>query len=100
MNENTLTPLNNVSNTTGTSKAMLTDVEFDPFGWILYYNTTTTVSAGSNVGAGSLGWAWSGIDLRYTFNCGTTLTSHKPFYLVVTPTSNGKCKIASSSPWA
>ena len=100
MNENTLTPLNNNSNTTGTGKTMLTNIEFDPFGFIYYYNTTTTVSAGSSVGGGSLAYAWNGIDLRYTFNCGTTLTAHKPFYLVVTPTTGGKCKIASSSPWA
>ena len=98
--ENTLTPLNNVSNTTGTSKAMLTNVEFDPFGKIFYYNSTTAVSANAAAGAGALFYSISGMDLRYTFNCGTTLTAHQPFYLVVTPTSGGKCKIASATPWA
>ena len=97
--ENKLTPLNNVSNTTGTGKAMLTEVEFDPFGRIFYYNSTTTVSAGNNVGAGSLFYGISGFDLRYTLNCGTTLTAHKPVYLVVTIT-NGKAKIANTTPWA
>lgn len=99
--EDTLTPLNNVSNGYGsTTKVMLTDVEFDPFGRIYYYNTTTTVNPEANIGAGALYWSHSGLDLRYTFNCGTTLTAHKPFYLVVTPTSNGKCKIADDTPWA
>lgn len=100
VNENYLTPLNNVSNTTGTSKAMLTEVEFDPFMPIYYYGTTTTVNADANIGAGSTYWHYSGIDLRYTLNCGTTLTAHRPIYLVVTPTTNCKCKIASTTPWA
>lgn len=98
--ENTLTPLNNVNNTTGTTKTMLTSVEFDPFMPIYYYGTTTNVSAAGAIGAGAVYWHYSGINLQYTFNCGTTLTAHAPFYLVVTPTSGGKCKIASSSPWA
>ena len=98
--ENTLTPLNNNDNTTGTSKTMLTAVEFNPFGRIVYYNSTTNISAGGSLGAGALFWQRSGFDLRYTFNCGTTLTAQKPFYLVVTPTSNGLCKIASTTPWS
>lgn len=101
VDENTLTPLNNVNNGYGsTTKAMLTDVEFDAFGEIYWYGTTSTVNAGAAIGAGSLYWAYNGVDVRYTFNSGTTLTAHKPLYLVVTPTSNGKCKIASSTPWA
>jgi len=98
MDENQLTPLNNVNNSTGTSKAMLTNVEFDPFGGIYFYNSTATVAANAAIGAGNLLYA-AAFDLRYTFNCGTTLTANKPFYLVVTPTSGGKCKIASSAPW-
>lgn len=98
--ENTLTPLNNVNNSTGTSKAMLTNVEFDPFGRMYYYSSTSTVSAGGAIGAGSTFWNYHGIDVRYTLNCGTTLTANKPIYLVVTPTSGGKCKIASATPWS
>lgn len=97
--ENKFTPLNNVSNTTGTSKAMLTNVEFDPFGRIYYYASTTTVSANAAFGGSSLFFGYSGIDLRYTFNCGQTLTSHKPLYLVVTPTGYGTCRIKNSTPW-
>lgn len=96
---NTLTPLNNTDNTTGTSKTMLTNVEFNPFGFIHYYASTTTVSAAGNISGGAQAYAYNGVDLRYTFNCGTTLTAHRPFYLVVTPTGPESCKIASSSPW-
>ena len=99
MDENQLTPLNNNDNVTGTTKTMLTDVEFNPFGWIYYYATTSTVAAAGGIGAGSLYFHYAGVDLRYTLNCGTTLTAHKPIYLVVTPTSNGKCKLASTTPW-
>lgn len=101
VDENQLTPLNNVSNGyDNASKAMLTDVEFDPFMPIYYYGTTTTVASGSNIGAGAMYWHYSGIDLRYTLNCGTTLAAHRPIYLVVTPTSDGKCKLASATPWS
>lgn len=98
--EDTLTPLNNDNNAyNSTTKTMLTSVEFDPFMPIYYYATTTNVAAAGAISAGALFWHYAGVDLRYTFNCGTTLTANKPFYLVVTPTSGGKCKIASTTPW-
>jgi hypothetical protein len=99
MDDDYATPLNNVSNKTTTSKAMLTNVEFDPFGQILYYSTTTTVAAEARPKSSYLRYE-SNFDLRYTFNCGSTLTAYKPFYLVVNIGSNGKAKIASSKPWA
>jgi len=98
--ENTLSPLNNNNNTTGTSKTMLTDLEFDPFGLFAYYYSTAAVSAGAQIGASAVFYAFNGIDLRYTFNCGSTLTTNLPFYLVVTPLSNGKVKLASTTPWS
>lgn len=100
-NENTLTPLTNANNVTATTKTMLTNVEFDPFGRIFYYNTTTAVAAGASISAGALYYMLSGFDARYGFNITTsTFTAHKPLYLVVTPLPNGKCKIASTTPWA
>lgn len=97
--ENRLTPLNNNSNTTGTTKSMLTNVEFDPFGDIFYYNSTTTAAANANMTT-ALYYHRNVVDLRYTFNCGQTLTAHKDFYLVVSLQSNGKVKIADTTPWA
>ena len=99
MDEDHVTPLNNVSNSTGTSKAMLTNVEFDPFGSILYYASSTTVNAGSRVGGGSAYYAGTN-DCRYTFNCGKTLTAYKPLYLKVVLLANGKVKLATGACWA
>ena len=98
MDENKLTPLNNNNNVTGTTKTMLTDVEFDPFGYIFYYNSTTTVNANGNMTT-TLYYQRNGVDLRYTFNCGQTLTAHKMLYLVLSLQSNGKVKIANATPW-
>ena len=99
MDNTYVTPLNNVSNTTGTSKAMLTNVEFDPFGEIYYYNTTTAISADANVPTGNACYTHGTIDARYTFNCGSTLTSNASLYLKVSPQANGKVKIADSTCW-
>lgn len=98
MDENTLTPLNNDNNVTGTTKTMLTNVEFDPFGAILYWESTSTINAGASISSTTPKYS-APFDLRYTFNCGTTLTAHKPFYLKVSMQSNGKVKIASTTPW-
>lgn len=101
MGDGVLTPLNNVSNGyNNLAKTMLTNVEFDPFRPIYFYNTTTTVQPGASIGAGSLYWHYNDADPRYSLNCGNTLTANKPLYLVVTPTSNGKCKIANTTPWS
>lgn len=99
VDENTLTPLNNNNNVKADTHTMLTDVEFDPFKKIYYYNSTTAVAAGNAIGAGGLYYA-ALVDVRYSLNTASTLTAHEPFYLVVTPTSNGKCKLASETPWA
>lgn len=93
-----LTPLNTSNNDTETSKPMLTTVNFDPFERIYYYDSTTTVSANGAVNAGALYFARSSIDLRYTFNSGSTLTAHKDLYLKCSKQSNGLFRIASASP--
>lgn len=95
----TLTPLNNVNNSTATTKAMLTDVDIDPFGKIYYYNSTTTVNANSGMTT-ALNYHRYGIDLRYSLNCGQTLTAHKNVYLKVIKQSNGMVRLAPESCWA
>ena len=47
------------------------------------------------MGAGSR-WTQYYFDLRYSFNCGSTLTANKVIYIVATPQSDGKAKLASS----
>ena len=98
MDENKFTPLNNANNVTGTTKTMLTNVEFDPFGEILYWESTSTINANGTI-TSQTGKNSFNCDLRYTFNCGQALTAHKPFYLKVSLQSNGKVKIANASPW-
>lgn len=97
IDDDKFTPLNNVNNNTGTTKSMLTSVDFMPFGKIFYWNSTNTVNANANIGSGSLYYICS-VDLRYTFNCGTTLTAHKNIYLKCSKQSNGKVRIADASP--
>ena len=97
IDENTLTPLNNVNNTTGTTKTMLTSVEFDPFGYVFFYNSTTNIAANGNIG-NSLYYHRQNLDLRYSLNIGSTLIANKMVYLVLTIT-NGKAKIVADPCW-
>ena len=93
-NETSLLPANAVNNSTATNKT-LTTAEFNPFGQILYYNSTTAVSANGAIAASALVQQIN-MDLRYSFNTGTTLTSGKDVYVVATPQSNGMAKLAST----
>lgn len=86
-------PVNSVSNSIATTKALTTE-SFNPFGEILYYSGTATVATGGQT-ASSL-WQQYAFDLRYSFNCGQTLTSNKDVYIVAVPQSDGYAKLASS----
>lgn len=97
----TVTPLNNVNNTTGTSKAMLTNVDFDAFARIYYYNVQTTINAGQYTAANYVLYYQHGLmDLRYSINCGSTLTTNELVYLKVIPQSNGMVRLAPDPCWA
>lgn len=92
---------NQNSNTTGTTKTILTDLEFDPFDEIYYYNTTTTIAANASFSSGYLYYIYQSVDLRYTFNVSTSyqaLAYPKDVYLKITMLSNGKAKLASADP--
>ena len=93
-NETTLIPMNAVNNSIATTKTLTTD-SFNPFAQILYYNSTTTISANASVGATAL-YEQVTLDLRYSFNTGTTLTAHKDVYLVAAPQSDGLAKLHTS----
>ena len=90
-----LIPANNVSNSTATTKALTTE-SFMLSKGIYYYNSTTTVAAANYTGNATLYQQLGLIDLRYSFNTGTTLTANKPVYLVVTPQTDGQVKLAST----
>lgn len=92
--DGSLVPMNSISNVVAKTKTLTTD-SFDPFGEIFFWNTTTTYTAGANVGDGS--WYRQYLcDLRYSFNCGGynadgggTLTARLPLYLVAVPQTDG-----------
>lgn len=90
-----LIPANNVSNSTATTKTLTTE-SFMPSKGIYYYNSTTTIAAASYTGNATLYQQLGLIDLRYSFNTGTTLTANKPVYLVVTAQTDGQVKLAST----
>ena len=90
-----LIPANNVSNSTDTTKTLTTE-SFMLSKGIYYYNSATTVSAASYTGNATLYQQLGLINLRYSFNTGTTLTANKPVYLVVTVQTDGQVKLAST----
>lgn len=101
LDRETLSPFNNDNNIVDTTKTILTDIEFDPFSQIYYYDSTTTISADGSISAGALYYSRNDIDLRYSFNIDNStdpLTIHKDVYMKVTPLANGKVKIASAMP--
>ena len=90
-----LIPTNNVSNSTATTKTLTTE-SFMLSKGIYYYNSTTTVAAEGYTGNATLYQQLGLIDLRYSFNTGTTLTANKPVYLVVTVQTDGQVKLTST----
>lgn len=90
-----LIPANNVSDSTATTKALTTE-SFMLSKGIYYYNSTTTVATANYTGNATLYQQLGLVDLRYSFNTGTTLTANKPVYLVVTPQIDGQIKLAST----
>lgn len=96
--DKSLVPINTVNNSIATNKTLTTE-SFNPFGDILYWASTTTYSAGANVGDGW--YAQYLADIRYSFNIGgydvaSTLVARKPLYLVCSPQSDGLAKLHSS----
>lgn len=90
-----LVPVNSVNNSTATTKTLTTN-EFNPFGDIFYYATTTTVSSGGTFGNFTLYRQYELVDLRYSFNTGTTLTAKKAVYMVCAPQTSGMVKLHTS----
>lgn len=97
-----LTPLNNISNGySDTTKPILTDVEFDPYGEIYYYASTTSIASNSSGLFSDLYYAYDVVDLRYSLNISSSvnpLTAYKDVYMKVAPQSSGKVKLAAAFP--
>ena len=90
--DGTLLPSTTVSNSTATSKE-LTTTAFNPFLPIYYYNSTTTVNAGEKPAVGNTWLQFNTVDLRYSFNSGSTLILNKPVYLRCVPQSDSMIKL-------
>lgn len=86
-------PINSTENNVTDTKTTITSEPFNIFEKIYYKSDapTTVLAANSLVAVGVLWYAYSALDLRYSFNLTTTsLTAHKDVYLVcslVTPTT-------------
>lgn len=80
-------PANTTSNTTADTKTTITTAAINFMDPIYYYTHTDTVAAAASVRFDRI-WTKHRLDLRYSFNIGTTLTSGKCVYLVVKPTSS------------
>ena len=96
--DGTLLPVNSVENAPSNINKTLTTEEFDPFGEIYYYNSSTTKTISQNLDNSTL-YRQILADLRYSFNItnesGKCLTGSQPVYIAATPQSNGMAKLAS-----
>ena len=72
---------------TGTTKVTV-PFKYIPGGVIKYYSTSGSIANNANFGATGL-WDVYTVDLRYTFNIGSTLTSGKPVYMRCSVNSDG-----------
>lgn len=94
-NEEELLPINAVNNNTGTAKVLTTE-DFDPFGPIYYYASTTNKAADANINNAYCYFKTHSADMRYSFNTGSTLTPYRAVYLVAKMQPNGRAKLHTS----
>ena len=91
-------PVTAVNNSTATTKTLTTDT-FNPFEPIFYYTNnggTTQTAANTALNVSYLWRNYSNIDLRYSFNTGTTLTTNKDVFIKATPTSGYMATLADT----
>lgn len=88
-------PANTSSSTNATASRTPNTRTIDPFGQIIYYGTTTAVSAGANLSA-TVCWTQYALSLGYSFNttgAALTLAYPAPVYLKCTPQTGGGVKM-------
>ena len=94
-------PANKSSSTNATAKRDTCQTPINPFGPIVYYGTTSSVSAGSSPSAANL-WQQYGFALGYSFNrtgAALVLDFPKPIYLKCAPQSDGSAIIDADTPY-
>lgn len=70
---------------------------------VFYYRTTTAFAANAVLTSSTdnqMCENYGAIDARYTFNCGTTLTANKPFFIVGSIGEDGYFHLDVTQPWA
>ena len=95
-------PANKSSSTNATAKRDTCQTPINPFGPIVYYGTTASVSAGSSPSAANIWQQYGGITLGYSFNrtgAALVLEYPKPIYLKCAPQSDGSAIIDAESPY-
>lgn len=94
-------PANASSSTSADTSKTVNQRPIDPFGEIVYYSSTTALSAGGTPGTATQ-WQQYTINLGYSFNrtgSALTLTTNKPVYVKCAPQTNGSAIIDSSTPF-
>ena len=98
--DGTITGLTTTNNSTATTKTMFSGpLLLDD---IHYYASTNTYAATSVFmhDGGNMRDNYSLIDVRYTFNCGSTLVANKPFFIVGNIGNDGYFYLDQTQPWA
>ena len=88
-------PANTSTSTSATSNKTTNTRAIDPWGEIVYYGSTTAISAGSSPGTG-VQWEQYALNLGYSFYpSGAGMTSGKPVFLKCTPQTDGSAVMDS-----
>lgn len=94
-------PANSSTSTNATAKRTPTTEKINPFGRIVYYSSTTALSANGSPGTATQ-WVQYVFSLGYSFNytgAALTLTTKKPVWLKTTPQSDGSVIIDATTPF-
>ena len=95
-------PATTSTSSNATSARTVCQTPINPFGEILYYASTTNVSAGSSPSATIIWQQYNSVTLGYSFNrtgAALTLTSWKPIYIKCAPQSDGSAIIDADVPF-
>lgn len=94
-------PANTENLSNATAARTVNQRPIDPFGDIAYYNSTTSVTSGSNVSISSI-WQQDTLSLGYSFNrtgSALTLTYPAPVYIKCAPQNDGSAIIDADTPF-
>jgi hypothetical protein len=97
----TYVPANSSTSTSATTSKTVTAEKIDPFGEILYYNTTTTKTANQTPSTSIL-YIQMRITIGYSFNrtnAAATMTTSTPVYIKCTPQADGSAIIDPDTPY-